>query len=96
MAFAGDFANGLVPRSFVSPFGLEFEHILEDHGVSSQAVDEMLASEVDTTSAAFQRNRLSQHYRGTGDASALSFCGILPLRLTCRLVLRSSPSNLWI
>ena len=39
--------------------------------------------------AAFQRNRLSQHCRDTTDASALSFCGILPLQLTCRLTVRS-------
>ena len=45
---------------------------------------------------AFQRNRLSQQCRETIYASALSFCGILPLQPTCRLTVRSSPSNFWI
>ena len=48
MAFPHDFANRFVPRSFVSPFGLELENILGDHGVSLQASDEMLALEVET------------------------------------------------
>ena len=55
-AFPSDFANGFVPRSFVSPFGLELENILEDHGVSSQTIDEMLALEVET----YQRCFLAQ------------------------------------
>ena len=75
MAFLDDFKNEFVPRSPVSPFGFELDNIVEDHGVSLQNVD----------GAAFQRNRLSQHCRDTIDARALSFCGILPLQLTCRL-----------
>ena len=43
---------------------------------------------------AFQRNRLSQRCRGTIGASALPFCGILPLQPTY-LAVRSSPSNFW-
>ena len=42
-AFPDDFANGFVPRSPMSPFGLELENILEDHAVSSQVIHEMLA-----------------------------------------------------
>ena len=43
--------------------------------------------------AASQRNPLSQQCRGTIDASAFSFCGILQLQLTCRLMAFSCPSN---
>ena len=32
----------------MSPFGFELENILEDHGVSWQVIDEMLALEVET------------------------------------------------
>ena len=48
MAFSGDFAGEFVPRSPVSPFCLELENIFEDHGVSWQNIDEMLALEVET------------------------------------------------
>ena len=74
MGFPDDVANEFVPRSPVSPFGLELENILEDHGVSWQSVDEMLALEVET----------SQHCTGTTDAR-LSFCGISPLQLAASL-----------
>ena len=46
--FRGDFANEFVPRSPVSPFDLELENILEDHGVSWQTVDEMFALDLET------------------------------------------------
>ena len=46
MAFPHDFTNEFVPRTFVSPFGLELEKILEDHVVSRQIFDEMLPLEV--------------------------------------------------
>ena len=45
--------TGFVPRSPVSSFGLELENILEDHGVSSQAIDEMLALEWETCRRCF-------------------------------------------
>ena len=48
MAFLDDFANEFVPRSSVSPLGLELENILEVHGVSWQITDEMIALEVET------------------------------------------------
>ena len=44
-------ANGFVPRSLVSPFGQELENILEDHGLSWQIIEEMLALEVRDLSA---------------------------------------------
>ena len=48
MAFPDDFANEFASRSPVLPFGLELENILEDHGVSWQTIDQMLALEVET------------------------------------------------
>ena len=75
----------------LSQFDLELENTLEDHEVSLQITGDMLAVELETIGAASQRNRVQQ-CRGTIGASALSFCGILPLQLNCRLTVRTSPS----
>ena len=48
MVFLGDFANEFVPSCPVSHFDFALENILEDHGVSWQIVDEILALEVET------------------------------------------------
>ena len=48
MFFPGDFTNQFVPRGTTSRFDLEFENILEDHGVSWQIVDEMFALQSET------------------------------------------------
>ena len=48
MAFPDDFTIEFVPRSPVSPFGLELENSLDDQGVSWQIIDDMLAMEVET------------------------------------------------
>ena len=55
MALTRDHADQLL-RCPVSPDDLELENILEDHGVSGQVVDEMLALEWDT----FRRCFLAQ------------------------------------
>ena len=95
MAFPEDFTQEFVPRSPVSPFDLEHENILEDHGVSWQ-IGEMLALEVETHRRCFPVQPAlpaSQRYNRRKRAFLL---GILPLQLTCRLTVRSTPSNFWI
>ena len=86
MAFPDDFANGFVPRSPVSPFGLELENIHEDHGVSWQVVDEMLALELETYRRCFpaqQAISALQRYNRCKCAFlqrdlAASWCALLP------------------
>ena len=68
-------------RSIVSPVNLQLKNILEDHGVSGQ-VDEKLALEWGYLSALLPGAEGSQQCRGSTDASAFSFCVILPLQLT--------------
>ena len=74
MAFPDDFRDEFVPRSPVSPFGLELENIIEDHGgVLGRFLTKCLHWRWRPIGAAFQRNWLTQHSGDRKNESALSF-----------------------
>ena len=76
MAFPGDVANHF-PRDPVSPFDLELETILEDHEVSWQVTDEMLALELETHRRCFPpQPALSALQRFKGRKCAFFLCGL--------------------